>query len=525
MNELIEQARVSAKGGIELSMGMAMSTAISAIGTIIVARLLTPEEFGLYTIAMVPGTMIGLFRDWGVYSAVTRYISFFRARSQECRVKQVIRAGLSFSLISGLVSAIFTFLISDLVAELVFKKLEAAILIKASALWVFSMAIFNMGWSSLIGFERMSQNSLVIITRSIIKSVASPLLILLGYGALGAVLGYGISILLASILCQFFVFRAFAEIETKSEDSLVKTLALLLRYGFPLGIGMIVSGFGTQFYRFLMSRSCSPEAIGNYSVATNFLVAMNLINSPIVTVLFPAFSKIDGGKRVEDLKKAFRASVKYSSVFVVPVAMWMIIAARPLVQTFFGEKYPEAPAFLSLISIANLLCLVGSLSSGSLLTSQGRTSEIMKANLASLAVGIPLSSFLIPRFKIYGLIFTTLTALTLSIAVLGYRIYRIYGFSVDFVSSARILVASSLMGAFILLIERLIRELNPLLRVLIEGPLGALIYSILILVFKGLSWNELERLKLIFGRAGLAGKIVTWFLNGLETLSRLMRLH
>ncbi|RLG52203.1 MAG: hypothetical protein DRO00_05995 [Thermoproteota archaeon] len=519
MGELIEYAKVSAKGGIELSIGMAISTVISALGTIVVARLLSPEDYGLYTIAMVPATMIGLFRDWGVYSAITRYISFYRAKSQEEKIRPILKAGLGFAMLSGLLSALFTLATSDLIAGFVFKKPEVASLIKISAIWVFSMALFNMGWSTLIGFEKMGQNSVVMILRSLIKSTVSPLLVLLGYGALGAVLGYGISGFLTAIICVFFFMRAYGEIGGGSQDSMRSTLALLLGYGFPLAIGRIVSGFGNQFYRFLMSRSCSPEAIGNYGAATNFLIAMTLLTSPITTALFPAFSKIDGEKEVDNLRKAFRASVKYPSIFVVPAAMGIIVTSRPLVFTLFGEKYSQAPIFLSLVSVGQLFCAIGALSAATLLTSQGKTSEIMKANLISLLIGVPASVFLIPKFGIYGLIATTLLVTFLTVALLDYMIYNIYGFSVDFRSSGRIFLASVLMASVIYLFELLFSELLPLIRILIEGVIGLLAYPVFVLLLKGVSAEDLEKLKVIFSRAGVVGRLIIWFLSEIELLN------
>ena len=37
-----------------------------AIGTIILARIITPAEYGLYSIALIPSYMAILFRDWGL---------------------------------------------------------------------------------------------------------------------------------------------------------------------------------------------------------------------------------------------------------------------------------------------------------------------------------------------------------------------------------------------------------------------------------------------------------------------------
>jgi len=522
MSELVEYAQTSAEGGIKLSIGMAISTAISALGTVAVARLLSPEEYGLYTIAMVPATMIGLFRDWGVFTAMTRYISFYKARSQEQRIKAVLKAGLVFATLSGFIFAIFTLAASDLIASLVFKKPEVAFYIKISAVWVFSMALFNMGWSTLIGFEKMDQNSVVIILRSLIKSTISPLLVLLGYGALGAVLGHGLSGLLAAIVCIFFFIRAYSEIKGNPQNSMRSTLALLIRYGFPLAIGGIVSGFGNQFYRFLMSRSCSPEDIGNYGVARNFLMAMMLLTSPITTALFPAFSKIDGEREVDNLRKAFKASIKYPSIFVVPAAMGVIVASKPLVFTFFGEKYSQAPVFLSLVGIGQLFCAIGALSASTLLSSQGKTQEIMKANLVSLSFGIPASAFLIPKFGIYGLISTTLLVTFLTIVLLDYMIYRIYGFTVDLRSSGRIFIASVLMAGVIYFFELVFHQFLPLVRVLIEGLMGLLTYSVFVLLLKGISGEELERLETIFSKAGVVGKVITRFLSGIELLNNII---
>jgi len=523
MGELIEYAKLSAKGGIELSVGMVISTALTAIGTIIVARLLSPEEYGLFTIAMIPATMIGLFRDWGVNSAITRYVSFYRVNDQERRIRSTLKAGMTFAILSGLLCAVFTVGTSDLIANFIFKKPEVAPLIRISSIWVFSLALFNVGWSTLIGFEKTGLNSILLIFRSLIKSLISPFLVILGYGALGAVTGYSFSGFLAAILCVIFFMRSYREIEGGADSSIKGTLFMLLSYGFPLAIGAIVSGFGNQFYRFLMSRSCSSEAIGNYGAAFNFLTAMTLLTSPIVTVLFPAFSKIDGQKEKEKLAKAFRASVRYSSLFVVPAAMGVMVASRPLVFTLFGEKYSQAPTFLSLISLGQLLCAIGALSASPLLASQERTGEIMKANLISLAIGVPVSLFLIPSYGIYGLIATILLVSFVTVVLLDYMIFKIYGFSVDFNSSGRILLASSIMATIVYAVERLMQSFAPLIRVVVELSVGLASYSLLILVLRGIREEDMENLKMIFSKAGFVGRVISGILEVLELINRRIR--
>lgn len=63
MEKALEIGKTSATGSLQLLMGVALSTVIMAIGTIILGRLLTVDEFGLYAVVLIPLTTINLLRD------------------------------------------------------------------------------------------------------------------------------------------------------------------------------------------------------------------------------------------------------------------------------------------------------------------------------------------------------------------------------------------------------------------------------------------------------------------------------
>lgn len=63
MCKAIRMARASTRGGFTLFWGLATSTFISAIGVILVARLLFPPEYGLVAIALIAPNLITIFRD------------------------------------------------------------------------------------------------------------------------------------------------------------------------------------------------------------------------------------------------------------------------------------------------------------------------------------------------------------------------------------------------------------------------------------------------------------------------------
>ncbi|MEM3442812.1 MAG: oligosaccharide flippase family protein, partial [Candidatus Bathyarchaeia archaeon] len=410
MDKALEIGKTSAVGSFQLFIGVAASTIIMAVGTIILARLMTPEEYGLYAIALIPSYMIILFRDWGVNSAITKYAATLRTQNKQEHAREIIKTGILFETATGLALSVVLILISGYVATALFNRPESAPLIALTSVTILSGAILVVSQSAFIGFERMEFNSLTTICQAIVKSVASPVLVFIGYSAMGAVLGYTISTVFAALMGFLILYLTILRrLKTQGppESSSWETLREMLHYGIPISISSILGGFLAQFYAFLMAIYCADAMIGNYQAATQFATILTFFTTPISTVLFPAFSKINLQNENELLQTVFSSSVKYTAMLLVPATMAMMVLSKPMISTLFGEKWTYAPFFLTLYVISNLFSIFGSLSLGSLLAGVGETRTLMKLSLITLICGVPMASILIPTIGIVGLILTS----------------------------------------------------------------------------------------------------------------------
>jgi O-antigen/teichoic acid export membrane protein len=221
----------------------------------------------------------------------------------------------------------------------------------------------------------------------------------------------------------------------------------MFKYGLPLSLSAILSGFLAQFFNFLMAIYCTDLLIGNYQVAVNFAVLITFFATPIATVLFPAFSKLNPLEEKEAVRNVFQFSVKYAALLVVPATAIIMALSQPVVSTIFGEKYADAPLFLALYSIIYLYSAFGSLSLGNLLNGIGKTDVNLKLTIINFAVGLPLSLLLIPKLGIIGLIATTLIAGIPSLITGLWWIRKRLTVTVDWASSAKILLASAIAAA------------------------------------------------------------------------------
>ena len=440
-------ARVSARGGFNLFWGLVVSNVISAISTIVVARMLSPAEYGLVGVASAAPGLIALFRDWGMDTAMVRHIAQLRSEDDPTGVRNTILAGLTFMLLGGLLLSVISFFLSGILAAEVFHRPEMTSLIRVSSFVIFAGALLLALESVFAGFEEMSYRSLVLVSQASLKVILSPLLIVFGLGALGAVLGATLSTLLAGSvgisLLYFFLYRKLRK-RVESHLELTVTIKTMLRYGLPLFISGIVGGFLAQFNNFLTAIYCTDQAIGNYSVAMNFTTLISFFSLPIASVLFPAFSKLDSEKDKEALATVFRLSVKYGTLLVVPAATAIMILSPLAVATLFGTKYGDAPLYLTLLSFGALYTALGNLSIGSFINSRGRTGLSMRLALVYSAMGFPLGLVLISRFQILGLITANLITGIPSLLLGLWLIKRYWGATIDYYASAKTLAASAL---------------------------------------------------------------------------------
>ena len=457
MSKAANMAKVSVKGGFHLLWGLAASTIITSIGVIVLARLLSPSDFGLYTIVLTIPNLIQFFRDWGTSYATVKFSAKCNSENKQSKVKEIIFSGLIFQAILSIALTVVSIFASDFLATNLFHRPDIGPLIQVVSLSLLSSSFVSLvqtkagtstsvAQAAFIGLEKTEFNSLTLLVLSIFRTSLTSLFVIIGFGIFGAVVGYTLSLLLAGLTSLLLISVIYHNLPKKSisEMNIVENLRDMLHYGFPLSMVSILRGFLIQFYLIVLAIFATDAMIGNYSVATNFVVLITFVAIPVTTMLFPAFSKLDPEKDKEDLSNVFRFSVKYGAFLVVPVAFLVICLSQQAVFVLFGSQYSSSPLFLSLLAITYLYSAFGFLSVTNLLNGLGDTRMNLKLTLLMASIGFPLGFILISTFGVIGLILTTLVAEVPSLIVSLYWIRKRYGLTIDLFSSVKILLSSAI---------------------------------------------------------------------------------
>jgi O-antigen/teichoic acid export membrane protein len=527
MTKAAEMAKVSAKGSFHLLWGLVISTVISSIATIFIARILGSDLYGLYGIVLIIPSLIGVFRDWGITSAMVRCTAQFRSENRVSEIRSIIVSGIVFEIVLGMALSAISFALSGYLAVNVFHRPEITSLIQIASISILAGGLINAATAAFTGIEKMHLYSIMLICQSTIKTIIIITLVVLGLGTSGAVIGYTVAMVIAGLIGVALVWAQYTNLPKLSNVTLeIKAyIKLMLAYGVPLSLSAIISGFQSQYYAFLLPifYVTNNAVIGNYGIAQTFVILISFFATPITTMLFPAFSKLNPQKDREILLNVFQSSIKYASLLVVPVAALVMCLAEPAVSTLFGKTYSTAPLFLALLAINYMLYTpFGSLSLSNFISSQGKTTFILYLTLIGAAIGFPMGYILILHFGVLGLIVTSLVSGIPTTIIALYWIRKHYGLTVDWRSSAKILLSSAIAAA---LTYVLISELgfSSWIRLILGVIFFTFVFVAATLLTQTINKYDIENLRGMVSDLGIIGKIFHRVLNIIEKLMKTLK--
>ncbi len=524
MSKARSMAQVSAKGIFNIFWGLAVSSIISAIGVMMVAGILSEGDYGLFLIALTGPNLIGIFRDWGVDWATIKYTAQYRSENKEANVKSVLASVVIFEILLGFSLSIFSFSISGLMANALDRP-KIVPLIQIASFTIFAEALMKATQASFTGYEKMQYHSVTSIALSTLKSVFMVALTILGFGTFGAIIGTTIAYLISGVISMLLLYVTIYKPLQRQEVNKLEifaTIKTLFRYGLPLSVSAIFSGFLMQFYNALLAIHCTNVLIGNYQVALNFASVVTFFVMPVLTVLLPAFSKLDSQKERETLRNVFQFSVKYAALLIVPVALAVMALSQPGVSTIFGEKYSYTPLYLTLYVVTFIYTAFGYLSVENIIKSQGKTDVNMKLTLITSFIGLSLNLVLIPKFGILGLLTTNIVSGIPSLIIALWWIKKKYNATINWISSAKILLASTVAA---LITYMVINQLNLVswITLVIGAVIFVALYLVTIPVIGAITQADIHNFKYMAMGLGPLAPIFIFPLSLLERLTKIFQ--
>jgi O-antigen/teichoic acid export membrane protein len=343
---------------------------ISFASTLTLARLLTPRDFGLASMALVFASLAVLLADVGLSPSLVQR----RELTEEDRSTAFwTNAGLGCAL--SLAGVGLSWPLADVYHQPQVQPLFAVL----SLTFLFTAFGTTQGALLIRGLRFRSLELRTIASTSVSLAVGVPV----------AALGYGPWAIIALSLANSGVSTVLLWWISPWRPRFLYSYQSLRHL---LGYGGWIFGSGLVTYvernadSFLVGRFRGPASLGAYGVAYNIMIVPIMrLALPLQQVFFPALSRIEEPKEVGAISLRM---TRILAAVAVPALLGMAVLAPDFVVVVFGDKWRAAIHVLQILAWVGILQTVGSSQTSTLLQAIGRPGMVFCFSIASAILSV-----------------------------------------------------------------------------------------------------------------------------------------
>jgi O-antigen/teichoic acid export membrane protein len=359
--------------------------------TLLVIRLLSPEDYGLMAIASGLIAFFSLFNELGIGAALIQ-----REEISETEQRQTfgIVLVINFSLFGAIYFA------SPFVADF-FDTPRLTDLIRVVAVQLPIIAFLVVPESLLIRAMDFKRKSIIELIANISAGAITLSMAYSGLGVWSLVTG-SVSLALIKVI-GINIIAPFAKLPMLN----FRGTRHIVAFGGLITIDRVLWFFYSKADVFIIGKILGTEILGFYSVAMNIAaLPMQKINGILNSIAFPAFARIQSDKEkvAEYLKKALQVV----GFFAFPIFFGISSVAADFVPLILGEKWIETVTIIALLSLIMPLRMASNLVTATL-QGVGRA-DISAVNLLIASMIMPTAFFAGAKVSLIGVCMAWLSA-------------------------------------------------------------------------------------------------------------------
>lgn len=318
--------------------GAILSSGITLVTMIFVARLLGKETYGQFVVVQSTLGMVGVFAGFGVGTAAIRYVAELRSRDER-RLAHILalteRAVFAF----GLIATVALALISEVIASVVLNSPELSTTLLIAASSVFFSALDGYQKSVLIGLEAMR----AFATGTVLGAALSVPVMLVSaemYGLNGVAAAMVVNAIIQAGISRFQMAGQLRCLAIKREPrGCMSEWQVLRDFAMPaLLIGLLVVPTHWVCYALLANTPNGYAEIAVLGVAMQWFNVILFLPSVAGRVVLPILTAQVADKNHVDAKRLLLLAIGANGVVTVPVAIFAAVFSSWILG-FYGAQF------------------------------------------------------------------------------------------------------------------------------------------------------------------------------------------
>ena len=483
--------RVIAKGAGITFFGTMVGMFFGLLSRIVIARFLGPKDYGLFSLGETTLILALTLSLIGLDTGIVRFVSFYNRRRDNGRIKGTIISSLKIGLPVCLISTCVLFFGAGWISINLFHELNLTTIIQIFAVALPFLFLTQIFLAATVGFQDMKYNVYVRdLFQNIFRLPIIILLLLLGFGVLGATIGYTIAIIAMPFLAFYFLEKKLFPIS----NTKVKSISVgreLLSFSLPL-IFVAASVMVMRWTDIMMlGYFCTSYEVGIYNAVAPIARLMIVVFGSFAGIFIPVISGLYAGGLHEELRKTYGVVQKWIFSIVFPFFLVVFLFSSQTIEILFGVEYVSGVWVLRLLAFAYLITAVVGLT-GKVISVVGRTKMLMWCMFAGACANLTLNWWWIPLYGINGAALATTLSAFLTYILLFIAAYHLTKFNPFNLSYLKPVFAASIACAVVYPATKFLLGWGILLHLLIPMLFVFLVFYFIILLH--LKWFKEEDL-------------------------------
>lgn len=341
------------------------------ITTLVLAKLLVPSDFGVYTLSSLIIYAIVVFRDVG-FAQVLIY--------QQGDAMKSASTAFYLSLASSIALAVLLFACAPLLGR-AFSTAEIVSPIRAMAIALVISGTANVPVALLDKQLKFKKRAAPEVVSAFTYASVSIILAVMGFRAWSLIIGW-IAMSIVNSIAMWMVCGWKPALEFDRKEARV-----IVGYGKHLMAASLATFLFFQIDNASVGKLLGLRALGFYSMAFTVcnLPATNLSNV-VNRVMFPTYSRLQHDRA--EMRAVYLQTVKYISMAAFPAAVGIFVIADPVIRVFYGAKWIPAIPLFHILAAYGLMRSIGSTASA-VFMSTGNPGLVRRVSTLQLLIALP----------------------------------------------------------------------------------------------------------------------------------------
>jgi O-antigen/teichoic acid export membrane protein len=485
--QVAQDARV-AKGSVALLASFGLMAVLNYAFAVTMSWLLPVEQYGAVGVGqavLVTGaTIVGAGFPW----ALARTLAQARSREEQAGA---FRAAFIGNSILGLGLSV---VVAGIATAGIVQPTEIytpILLIAAASIAVLTLTAVLAG--GLQGWLLQGQLAVVRVTEVLVKLCIGILLVVIGFGAVGAIAGFLAGAIVSTVLAATFLRGFPMSIRGRWIDRRVVSAAgpfFITMVGFAL-----LSQVDLLTLKAFSSSSSADFLAGQYQVAVILGRIPFFAGLALFGAVFPHVSRTAG--RSSESHAFAGLAFKYTILFLLPIGLTFAVVPDELIRLLFSSRYDASAEALAMVAVAMTVLTLG-FGCATLLQAQGRHSLPALTLAAAVPVQIAAAALAVPTFGMMGAAGALALASALVLVLLAASVVRSYGLTTSLREGLRYAVALAVLTIALRIAPNTDRMLT-----VVGLAAGWILYGVTLVILRLIRVDDVETLGGAFGSRGL----------------------